>query len=151
MIFSVFEKHSNVIVTRFTPKELQEALIKNEDILSFIGIIGSDTALKLASDHKISPNFMMGSKIPKKYYAHTRGGCMALPAESFIVAIRGGDSLSPLSGKLRGRKILATIESKNEQAFSSTMVKKSMQNGESINSMVSGPVRSFIEKHDLYQ
>jgi len=94
---------------------------------------------------------MTGIQIPEKYQAHTLGGLMALPTESFIVALREGDDLSPLKGKIRDREILAVIESEYERTLSSTTTKKALKEGKSITSMVSTSVLEIIEKHRLYQ
>jgi len=166
MLFSVFQDHPTVIVTRLTPKELQARLtvsdttkkVKNKpavkpafEEMSFIGIIGSDTALKLGPNEEASSSFMTGIQIPEKYQTHTLGGLMALPVDSFIVALREGDDLSVLKGNIREKEILATLESKKEKTLSSTAVKKALTKGNSIHSMVSEPVIKIIEKQGLYR
>lgn len=165
MVFSIFQDHPTVIVTRLTPKDLQEALtipdlskVKDKPVvkpafegMEFIGVIGSDTALWLEPNEKAFSAFMTGIQIPKKYQTHTLGGLMALPAESFIVALREGDDLGPLKGKIRDREILAVIESEHERTLSSTAVKKALKKGEPITSMVNAPVLEIIERHGLYQ
>ncbi len=166
MLFSVFRDHPTIIVTRLTPKELQARLtvpdvtknVKNQPLVKpafegmlFIGIVGSDTALKLEPNEKASFGFMTGIQIPEKYQTHTLGGLMALPVDSFIVALREGDDLSVLKGKIREREILATLESEKEKTFSSTAVKKALNTGSSIRLIVSGPVIEIIEKQGLYR
>lgn len=165
MVFSVFQDHPTVIVTRLSPKDLQDKLtvptflkVKDKTIVKpafegveFIGIVGSDTALSLAPNEKALSTFMTGLQISEKYQTHTLGGLMALPAESFIVTLREGDDLSSLNGKIRDRKILAVIESEQEQTLSSTAVKKALKKGVSITPMVSEPVIEIIKKHGLYQ
>ena len=76
---------------------------------------------------------------------------MALPVDSFIVALREGDDLSVLKGNIREKEILATLESKKEKTLSSTAVKKALTKGNSIHSMVSEPVIKIIEKQGLYR
>jgi nicotinic acid mononucleotide adenylyltransferase len=76
---------------------------------------------------------------------------MALPVESFIVALREGDDLTPLKEKVGKRAILAVIASENERTLSSTAVKKALKQRKSINSMVSHPVIEIIEKYGLYR
>lgn len=165
MVFSVFRNHPTVIVTRLTPKDLQAVLtvsdiskVKNKRVvkpaferMKFIGVIGSDTALWLDSNEKAFSAFMTGIQIPEKYQTQTLGGLMALPAESFIVALREGDDLSSLKGKIRDREIFAVIESEYERTLSSTAVKKALKKGKPITPMVSTPVLEIIEKHGLYK
>ncbi len=166
MLFSVFQDHPAIIVTRLTPKELQTKLtvpdsskkVRNKpavkpafDGMSFIGIIGSDTALYLEPNEKAASSFMTGIQIPMKYQTHTLGGLMALPVDSFIVVLREGDDLSVLNGKIRERDILATLETEKERALSSSAIKKALIKGIPIHSMVSKSVREIIEKQRLYR
>jgi len=135
MLYAVFATHPKIIVTRLPPKKLQTTLtvpanlspsviIKEQPQIivkpafvgtSFIGIIGSDTALGLAPNEDAAATFMTGIQIAKKYQTHTLGGCMALPVKTFIVAIRAGDDLSLLYGKVRNRKIIAIIDGDSAQ------------------------------------
>lgn len=163
MLFAVFRDHPHVIVTRFPPQKLQEALtvpesgsMQNKEVvrpafegMRFIGIIGSDVALQLHGD--AVSTFMTGVRVDKKYAEHTLGGCMALPVKSFIVAQRESDDLSSLNGKVCDKEIITTIDGGNDRTKSSTAVKRALKNGEAINSMVSDPVIEIIEKHGLYR
>lgn len=164
MLFATFQDHPHVIVTRLAPKKLQETLTvvdltnntsKKKFVkplfegMSFIGIIGSDVALKLESSNDTT--FMTGLDITPAYQAHTVGGCMALPVATFIVVAREGDDVSLLHGAVRKRKIQVINEHASERVFSSTAVKKAIKNNESIDSMVNKTTRSIIGKHGLYR
>jgi len=163
MLFAVFKFHPKIIVTRFNPKELQHSLTvpldatKNSTLVKpafagvkFIGLIGSDTALSLSANKEAASTFMTGIKIITKYEAHTLGGCMALPVDSFFVAMRENDNLTILNGSIHGRRILAVIKNDTEQTTSSTKVKKDLNQGHNINAMLSAPVIEIINKYDLY-
>lgn len=166
MLFSVYAPHPQVIVSRLTPKELQQTLtvldpnkmIENQSCCkpafegtSFIGILGTDTALYLAPNPETSAVYMTGLKISEKYCEHTWGSCMALPVDAFVVALRKGDDITLLRGMLRERPILGTFENKNEWWISSTGFKAALQKGQPIESMVSKPVQKVIEDYRLYR
>ena len=162
MIFAVFQDHSKIIVTRLAPQDMQAALTVPDIArigsvkpafkgMYFIGVIGSDTALRLGAHQDSSSPFMTGIQIPEKYKHNTLGGCMALPVKSFIVAMREEDDLSPLRGSVRGKKILVVLEARSERRTSSTAVKKALVHGEPTDSIMSRPVREIIEKYGLYR
>jgi len=127
----------------------------------FIGIIGSDTARKLAIPHEDAAKererqkeigvFMRGIQVTQKHAQDTAGGVIALPVEAFIVAQREGDDLSALKGKVEDRPILATIQSATHKQVSSTLVKKMLQQQKPIDQMVDPKVRKIIEAERLYQ
>jgi nicotinic acid mononucleotide adenylyltransferase len=161
MLFSLFKNHPKIIVTRLTPEKLQQALTKKIDGkenrtpafegTSFIGILGADTALYLATNPETSVVYMTGLEIPEKYHTHTWGSCMALPVDSFIVALREGSDISSLAGKLRERPIITTFEHEKTRTISSTDLKKDLKNSEPLDSTVSAPIIDIIEKKQLYR
>jgi nicotinic acid mononucleotide adenylyltransferase len=166
MIYSVFADHPSVIVTKLSPKELQQALtcpdeskvindkpaVKSRILgVEFIGMVGSDTALSLQANDKALSTFMKGIQIPEKYYEQTVGGVIALPVNQFIVSQREGDDLTPLEGKIGDRPIIAVLENKSGHALSSTAVKKTMNEKQSIDEMVSPSVREIMTREHLYQ
>lgn len=140
MVFSAFADHPHVVVTRMPPQDLQHQLKGPE----FIGIVGSDTALSLNENPKAASAFITGMPINEKYYNHTVGGLMALRADSFIVSVRAGDDITPLSNKIGGRPIIAIIKSEKEHGLSSTAVKKTLKEGQPIDQMVSPGVEKII-------
>jgi nicotinic acid mononucleotide adenylyltransferase len=162
MLFDVYADHPQVIVTRLNPKELQDTFLVFDEKhkasfkpafakISFRGLIGTDTAFWLSANKEFAAGYMRGTRITEKDEESTLGGCIALPASAFIVAIRDQDDLSPLGGFIHERPIQATINCKNERTISSTLVKKRIKTGESFNSMVSDPVRHIIENQGLYR
>lgn len=175
MLFSVFKDHPQVIVTKLSPKKMQELLtisdpshmidgkptVKPAFNAEFIGIIGSDTANKLAIPQKDQKEeearkrnvrvFMKGIQITSNHAEDTIGGVIALPVDSFIVAQREGDNLSDLNGSVDGRSILAVIQSKAHPHASSTLVKKTLKEGQPINHMVDPNVLKIIQDNKLYQ
>lgn len=151
MLFAVYKDHPKVIVSTFAPKMLQDALLPTFATNTFIGILGSDTALYLAPNPETSVVYMTGLKIAEEYYEHTWGSCMAVPVSSFIVAERAGDDISHLQGMLRERPIIATFGMDDKRSISSTALKKALANNETIDSVVSPPIRDLIEKHKLYR
>jgi nicotinic acid mononucleotide adenylyltransferase len=168
MVFSVFKDHPTVIVTRLPPQEMQRQLTKPSMIKSpdgkplvepafpemkFIGIVGSDVAILMAKPDsaKALSAFMTGIEIPEKYHNHTLGGLMALPADSFIVSMRKGDDLSTLDNSIKDRPIIAVITSEAEIAISSTAVKNTLKQAQSIDSMVSAHVAKIIQDNELYK
>ncbi|MCE5293117.1 MAG: hypothetical protein LLF94_00700 [Chlamydiales bacterium] len=146
MLFAVFKDHPRVIVSRYTPIELQNTL---QNTATFIGILGSDTLTYLLPDPETSIVYMTGLQIPEKYATHTWGSCMALEAQSFIVAIRNGDKLQSLY--LRERPIIATFEIGDVGTLSSTGLKKTLQCDHTLRMCVSDPVADIIQKHALYK
>ncbi len=160
MLFSLFADHPKIIVSAFTPQALQNALTTPTSDTktapaftgtTFIGILGSDTALYLAPNPETSDVYMTGLKIPEEYYCHTWGSCMALPVDSFIVALRGEDDISPLANKLRERPIIATFEINDKRTISSTALKKALQNKEPLHTVASDPIIELIDQHSLYK
>ncbi|MBP9694718.1 MAG: hypothetical protein KBE16_08430 [Alphaproteobacteria bacterium] len=163
ILFAVFEKHPTIIVTRFPPKKLQDTLTepdvsKNGFVkpvfagMSFIGIVGSDTALAVAKSEQALSTFMTGNLLTEMHYEHTVGGCMALPVESFFVVMREGDGIKSLEGKIGQKKMAAVVDAhSDEKGFSSTKAKKILSEGGSLESMLSEPVIDIIRKHHLYR
>ena len=159
MLFSVFAKHPRVIVTRYNPKELQQALttpVADSKFrapkfagLEFIGVIGSDTALSWAKSKHSS--FMKGVEMKDEWANQTIGGVIALPVHSFIVSQRAGDDLTPLHNKIKDRGIIAVISSSTAKGYSSTMVRKLLSLGKDISKFVSPGVQKIIDKCKLYQ
>ncbi|WVX66682.1 Nucleotidyl transferase family protein [Candidatus Bealeia paramacronuclearis] len=165
MLFSAFEHHPHVIVTRLSPLEMQKSLMVLDEVrfvfgkpavksafpgTQFIGIVGSDTAYSLSPNPEALESFMTGIEIPEKYKEHTLGGLMAAPVDSFILALREGNDISDLKGKIGERPIIATIESSSQKDTSSTKIKKALQSGKSIENTVGPNVAKIIEKNKLY-
>jgi nicotinic acid mononucleotide adenylyltransferase len=155
MVYSVFANHPSVIVTRFSPKDLQDTLTEAINSafkgMEFVGIIGSDTALALFGNNDALASFMTGLKVSDYYKEHTLGGIMALPVKSFIVALREGDDIVKLNRRIGERPIIALIESKSKRALSSTKVKKALKEGGDISSMVSTTIIKIIAENNLYK
>ncbi len=160
MLFALFKDHPNIIVTRYPPKELQDALTKKIsrkrvepkfEGLRFFGVVGSDLALNLPPDKATSLEFMSGEVITYEYENYTWDGCIALPVSSFIVCIRIGDDLSPLQGMAGGRKIVSTITLKQYGDVSSTFIKNLIKNQQSTDKWLSEQVIQIIKENKLYQ
>jgi nicotinic acid mononucleotide adenylyltransferase len=162
MLFAVYEKHPRVIVSKLAPGDLQNALMKDSTICgkvesklpmtTYVGIIGSDVALEIVEPEntKKLSHFLKGERIPKKYREHTIGGVMGIPVESFIIALRDGDSIEALRGFIEERPIIATIFTRYPDV-SSTKIKELFKKKESIDSLVSASVKTIIDERRLYQ
>lgn len=151
MLFAVYKNHPKVLVSRLTPKQLQDALSTTFDKTTFVGILGSDTALYLAPNPETSLVYMTGKTIPEEHYEHTWGSCMAIPVSSFIVALRDNDNIDCLNGMLRERPIVATFRIDAPKELSSTALKKALNNNECIDHVVSSNIRTIIDQHKLYR
>lgn len=79
--------------------------IKIAHNIHFTGVVGSDNAL---------------SYITAKHAEDIFGTVMVFPVESFVVAKRKGDDLTPLRGEVGGRPITKVIHSPQNASFSST-------------------------------
>lgn len=165
MIFSVFQNHPQVIVTRLSPLELQTALTRPSTRLSnqgkplvdmsisntkVIGILGSDAAIDYNQHPEKLKVIITGIQISDKYKEHTLGGLMALPADSFIVIKRERDDVTCLNGQIGNRPVLAVLSTPDHIATSSTKIKKYLQVGKEINNLVSPTVMKIIEDKKLY-
>ena len=160
MLFAAFADDPHVIVTRLNPHELQKLLtVENQtgyvdpkfDGTEFVGLIGSDTAQYLAPNMEALETFMTGKIIEDQHKTHTLGGLMAIPAQSFIVALREGDTLESLQGRIGERPIEAVIESPNYKDASSTKVKKTLRESGDIIPMVGIPIAEIIKSRQLYE
>lgn len=162
MLFASFADDPHVIVTRLTPYELQKLLTTENpskpgyvlpklEGIHFIGLIGSDTARYLAPNPEALKTFMTGKIIEDQHKEHTLGGLMAIPVVSFIVALREGDNLQVLQGRIGDRSIEAVIQSKNYKDTSSTKVKKALREEGEIIPMVGPQVAEIINSRGLYQ
>lgn len=160
MVFSVYASDPRVIVTRLPPEDLQKTLTipKEEpnlvspiENIKFIGIVGSDNALKQWKSPSDEFKFMGNNKIPPRYFSHFYGELMAIPAEEFIVAVRNDDNLAVLNGKVSGRQITAIIEDENTKYISSTLVKNLIKKSGKVNAYVSKSVAEIILENDLYK
>lgn len=165
IIYSSFQHHPKVIVTKMNPQDLQKTLtvdtpqrtindkptVKNfTPEAEFIGIIGSDAALDTVKDKKRLSVFMEGIKIPEKYKENTLGGIIALPVHSFIVSQRQGDNLDSLEGKIGSRPILHIVQTKYP-GMSSSKIKALLKEGKSISGFISSGVLDIIQKYHLYK
>lgn len=166
MLFAAFADHPHIIVTRLAPQELQNTLTmrdaeKTTDMQTFrkpawqgtefIGILGSDTALYLDPNPETSLYYMSGLEIPPEYATHTWGSCMALPAESFIVALRNDDNITHLHGYIRERPICTVLSLEQGRYISSTLIKKAIQQNECFKDLVGEPIRKLIERNGMYR
>lgn len=159
MLFALYQNHPKVIVTRLTPKALQNALTvpgkpRRTPAFTgthFIGIVGSDTALYLAPNPETPLVYMTGLEIAAEYAEHTWGSCMALPVESFIIALRAGDNIAALGDAIDIRPIITFIDIQDVCTLSSTALKTALRKNEEINQIVSPPIREIIERFNLYK
>lgn len=175
MQYALFADDPKVIVTKLSPLEVQEKLTKIipdktirgypvveplDESIAFIGLIGSDTALNLsvpsdneqdeANRKKRLQVFMRGVSIPEKHAQTTIGSIMALPVSKFIVGHRQGDDLSVLQGMVRDRDISAVYKSESAAQASSSLVKKRLKSGESVDDLLDPAVLEVIWKYGLY-
>ena len=115
MIASVYQEHPRVLITYWTPKELQDKFNPFIVDIDVIGIIGSDvvTETLMGPNKELSEKyrsvFMRGLPLKEKHYEDTVGALMALKADFFLVALRGNIDLSHLDGKIYDRSIRAFI------------------------------------------
>lgn len=153
MVASVYRENPKVFVTAWSPKKLLEKFAPIADQITVIGIIGSDVVTEnlLGPDEQLSEKyrsvFMRGLPLKEKHYADTIGALMALKAEAFLVALRGGVDLSYLNRKIADRPIHKLIQSRE---CSSTQVRRAIQNGEPFESLVSFSVQAIIKQEGLY-
>lgn len=164
MLFRLYKSDPKVIVTKLSPLELQNLLTKPQaDTIagkasvspaipntSFIGILGSDAALKTLQDKKKLSVFMRGIKIPEKYKTHSAGVVIALPVEGFIVQIREAEHANQLNGKIGKKPILATFNI-NNPGISSTAIREAIRNNEDVSDLVDKEVLNIIKHYHLYQ
>jgi len=164
MLFGLYKDNPKVIVTRFTPIQLQKLLtvdashkISGKPTVTsaikdtqYIGILGSDTALDTVADKKKLSVFMRGVKIPEKYYENTIGGIIALPVTNFVVSLRKGDNIDTLGNMIGDRKIIATIKPTNNTA-SSTKARIKIKHGEDVSDLLSPEVVKIIKNQQLYK
>lgn len=175
MQYALFANDPYIIVTKLSPLEVQQALTKEalgetirgyplvkpfDEAVTFIGLIGSDTALNLtipSSDEQEEANrkkrlqvFMSGVSIPEKHAETTIGSIMALPVSHFIVGLRHGDDLSVLKGKVGDRLISNVYENELAAQASSTLVKERLKTGEAMGDLIDPEVLVVIQKHNLY-
>lgn len=153
MIASVYQEHPKVLLTYWTPKELQDKFCSLSKDLEVVGIIGSDVVTEtfMGPDKDLSKKynsvFMRGIPLNEKHYEDTVGALMALKATSFLVALRGNVDLSYLEGKINDRPIRAFIQSKNN---SSTEVRKAIQSQQPFEQFLSFSVQAIIKQEGLY-
>lgn len=153
MIASIYEKNPKVLLTPWSPKELQEKFNELAADVEVIGIIGSDVITEglMGPDKEFAEKyqkiFMRGIALSEKHYKDTIGALMALKANSFLVSLRGNIDLSFLNGQIYDRTIRGFIESGER---SSTQVRKTIAEGQSIENLVAPPVQAIIQEEKLY-
>lgn len=154
MILSVYENNPNVLITKWTPKELQDKFTTFTKNLEIIGMIGSDvvTEVLLGPNKELSEKyhqvFMRGLPIKINHATDTVGALMALEANSFLVALRGSVDLSYLKGHINDRPIKAFLQSKNN---SSTEVRNAILKKQPFDQYLSPSVYEIIKKESLYE
>lgn len=153
MIASVYQEHPKVLLTYWTPKELQDKFNPFANDIDVVGIIGSDVVTETLMGPDKEPSekyrsvFMRGIPLKDKHYEDTVGALMALKANSFLVALRGEIDLSYVDGRIYDRSILAFIPSKD---LSSTEVRNAIKNEEPFEQFLSFPVQTIIKQEGLY-
>ncbi len=164
MLYALYKKSSNVIVTKLSPRELQDLLMTSSSKVvsgkpsvasrfkgaSYIGVIGSDVVLDLKEDPKKCSVFMRGIKIPDKYSQNTVGGIIALPAHNFIVFQRSGYDHNSLGSDICGRSMTMMPQS-DYKDVSSTKIRSSFKNNSSVTSVLSPEIINIIESEHLYR
>jgi len=154
MIASIYQDHPKVLITYWTPKELQLKFNSCAFSVDILGIIGSDVVTEnlMSSDVEVSENyravFMRGITLKEKHTQDTIGALMALKANSFLVALRGDIDLSYLEGQIDDRPIYAFIQSKNN---SSTEVRNAIRDKKSFEQFLSLSVQTIIKQEGLYE
>ncbi|MDE3055630.1 MAG: adenylyltransferase/cytidyltransferase family protein [Verrucomicrobiota bacterium] len=153
MIASIYQEHPKVLLTYWTPKELQDKFTPLANDIDVVGIIGSDvvTETLMGPDKELSEKyrsvFMRGLPLKEKHYEDTVGALMALKANSFLVALRGEIDLSHVDEKIYDRSIRAFIPSKDN---SSTEVRNAIKNQKPFEQFLSFPVQAIIKQEGLY-
>lgn len=166
MLFAVFKDDPHVIVTRLNPQDMQRALTKPNlenkyfviprfKDLKFIGMIGSDVALELSKEENTKRRTVMmsGLVVQDNHKDDTAGGIIALPCKEFLVTMRKGEDISNLKGLLDERQLIP-INLDDEvlsKGYSSTDVRKALQQCLEIEDMVSPAVRDIIIQQNLYR
>jgi cytidyltransferase-like protein len=140
MIASLYEHHPRVLITDYTPIELQNRLGHRE----VVGIIGSDVGTK----KRYSSVFMRGIPLKNKHYNDSAGVIMALKATSFLVNLRSDESLpngfSDLPKEFFGRPIRAYFVGIQSDC-SSTRVRDGKRRGEDIDKLLSPEVSAIYK------
>lgn len=153
MIAGVFKEHPRVLITSWSPKELQDKLAPLTTEMNVIGIIGSDVVIEgfygpdKEKSEKYRNVFMHGIPLKEKHYEDTAGALMALKANAFVVSLREDVDLTFLNGKIADRPVCGFIQSKTN---SSTNVRKAIQNREPFEHLVPYPVQDIIKQEGLY-
>lgn len=153
LIASIYQEHPKVLMSYWTPKELQDTFAARAVNVEVIGIIGSDVVTEtfMGPDKERSDKyyrvFMRGLPLSEKHYTDTVGALMALKADSFIVALRADADLSYLNKRIYDRSICAFIQS---TGHSSTAVRKAIQNKQSFEHLLSFSVQALIKQEGLY-
>lgn len=153
LIASLYQDHPKVLITYWTPIELQNKFIALASDIDVIGLIGSDVATEalMGPDKELSEKyrsiFMKGIPLHEKHYQDTAGAVMALKADSFLVALRGDVDLSYLENRIYDRPIRAFVQSKS---YSSTAVKNAIRNKEPFEQFLAFPVQAIIKQEGLY-
>lgn len=153
LIASVYQEHPKVLMSYWTPKELQDTFVARAVNIEIFGMIGSDVVTEtfMGPDKERSDKyyrvFMRGIPLSEKHYNDTVGALMALKADSFLVALRADADLSYLDKRIYDRSIYAFIQSTRH---SSTEVRKAIQNKQPFEHLLSFPVQALIKQEGLY-
>ena len=153
LIKALYQHHPKVLITQWTPHELQLNFNESLKDLNIVGIIGSDviTEKLMGPDTEISEKykkvFMRGITLDEKHYHDTVGVLMALKADSFLVALRDNIDFSYLDNRIYDRPILAFLYPKSH---SSTEVRNAIKNGTSFEHLVSFSTQALIKQKGLY-
>ena len=162
MLFAAFGSHPNVIVTKYNAKELQEALLKPADNseqhlmvskiegVEYIGLLGSDSANAASKNPKYLEALMRGKQLQDRHKNTSAGTIAAIPATSFVVGVREGESIDNLHQKI-GDRTITHIISIPQNGTSSTKVRELIKNNQDISPFVSKPVIEVINRHGLYK
>lgn len=154
MIASIYQDNPKVLLTAWSPKQLQDHFKPVVKDVHVVGIIGSDVITEkfYGPDKELGEKylkvFMRGIPLVDKHCEDTAGALMALKARSFLVALRGDMDLSSLDGHIHDRPIAGYIHSKDE---SSTKVRNAIATGESIEGLVDPAVEKIIRGEHLYR
>jgi|GEM_PF-1802275 len=163
MLRDIYKHNPKVLVTSMPPLVLQQLLttssqkqiagrkaVKPIANTKYIGMMGSDAALKMSHDKKKRSVFMQGIQIPKKYSENTIGGIMALPVKEFIVFVRQGDSIKVLNGKI-GERPFRSFSPVKYKDISSTKIRKKIKKNQDPADLLNPKTLEIIKKNKLYK
>ncbi len=164
MLMTLYKDHPQVILTQLNPQQLQALLTRPDPKrlvyrfptvqtsipgVTYVGILGYDTALWYAKNRIYRGTLMQGIQIPDKYKEHTKIVFAAFPAKKLLIVPRKGYKPDLLPTEINDMSL--TMLPVEKVDYSPKAIIADIKAGRTVDDALSTSIIQLIQKEKLYQ